>query len=343
MIYNIKKLFFKSPWDNMDDEQNLFRKKSTIKYPKTPGPFGNFDFDINKNSILIAVMALFAIWMLSGIYKVREGEEAVIMRFGNFVRKGTPGLNYRLPKPFENAIIESVNKSRRIEIGYRSSSNQSSNYYIANESLMLTGDENIVDLNTDVMWHIKNVEDFIFNIFGPEETVKLAAESAIREVIGATPISSVLSNQKQEIADKIEKLTQDILDHYSSGIVIEKVQLLKAEPPSEVIDAYRDVQTSKADKERSINQAQAYSNDILPKARGEAEKMIQESEGYKQSVIAKAEGDTSRFNAILREYNNSQQTTKDRLYLETVEQVLSGSRKVLIGTDTLPHMAIDQK
>lgn len=341
MIYTMKKLFFKSPWDDIENETNIFTKKK--KFQRNSSPFDNFKFDFNKGSIYLALIALCFLWLISGIYKVREGEEAVIMRFGNFVRKGTPGLNYRLPKPFESAIIESINKSRRIEIGYRSSSSQNSNYYIAAESLMLTGDQNIVDLNADIMWHIKDIESYIFNIAGPEETVKLAAESAIREVIGATPISSVLSNQKQEIADKVEKLTQEILDDYNSGIIIEKVQLLKAEPPAEVIDAYRDVQTSKADKERSINQAQAYSNDILPKARGEAEKMIQEAEGYKQSVIAKSEGDASRFNAILTQYNNSKQTTKDRLYLETVEQVLGGSKKVIMGAETLPHMAIDQK
>lgn len=341
MIYTMKKLFFKSPWDDVDNENNVFTKKKSFQRPSNP--FDNFNFDFNKNTIYIGLIAIFSLWLLSGIYKVREGEEAVIMRFGNFVRKGTPGLNYRLPAPFEKTIIESVNKSRRIEIGYRSSSNQNSNYYIAAESLMLTGDQNIIDLNADIMWHIKDIESYIFNVSGPEETVKLATESAIREVIGATPISSVLSNQKQEIADKIEKLTQEILDYYNSGIIIEKVQLLKAEPPAEVIDAYRDVQTSKADKERAINQAQAYSNDILPKARGEAEKMLQEAEGYKQSVIAKSEGDTSRFNAIFAQYNNSKQTTKDRLYLETVEQILAGSKKVIMGAEALPHMAIDQK
>ncbi len=339
----IKKLFLKkSPWDNDSKVENIFTRKKTdfnLQFLK------DLQFDPSPRTFLMIIAGLLMVWLLSGIYKVQEGEEAVIIRFGKFVRTGTAGLNYHLPSPFETLVIERVNKSRRVEIGYRSSQGYQggSSNYIAAESLMLTGDQNIIDLNCDVMWHIKNLEAYVFNSASPEETVKAAAESAIREVIGASTIVSVLSNQKQEIADKIEKLTQKILDNYNVGITIEKVQLLKAEPPAEVIDAYRDVQTSRADKERSINQAQSYSNDVLPKARGEAAKITQEAEGYKQSAISKAEGDTNRFKAILSQYNNSKQVTRDRLYLEMVEQVLGGSKKVIMGAETLPHMAIDQK
>jgi membrane protease subunit HflK len=287
------------------------------------------------------------LWLASGIYEVKEGEEAAVIRFGKFVSKGGAGLNYHIPAPFEQVIIERVNQSRRIEIGYRSTpgrTNSDATRSIGAESTMLTGDENIVELNCDVMWHINDLEKFIFNLVVPEETVKTAAESAIREVIGKTPISSVLSNQKQEITDKVEELTQRILDQYQAGVVIEKVQLLKAEPPAEVIDAYRDVQTSKADKEREINQAQAYNNDILPKARGEAAKLIQEAEGYKQSVLDKAEGDTKRFLSVYAQYSSNKQITKDRLRLEVTEELLKGANKVVIGVEgTLPHMAIGQK
>lgn len=339
----IKKLFLiKSPWDNNPKVENIFTKKKTDFNSQF---LKDLQFNPTPRNLLMIIAGLVVVWLLSGIYKVQEGEEAVIIRFGKFVRMGTAGLNYHLPSPFETVVIESVNKSRRVEIGYRSSQGYQgvhSNYGSA-ENLMLTGDQNIIDLNCDVMWHIKDLEAYVFNSAAPEDTVKAAAESAIREVIGAATIVSVLSNQKQEIADKIEKLTQKILDSYNVGITIEKVQLLKAEPPAEVIDAYRDVQTSRADKERSINQAQSYSNDVLPKARGEAAKMTQGAEGYKQSAIAKAEGDISRFRAILSQYNNSKQVTKDRLYLEMVEKVLDGSKKVIMGAETLPHMAIDQK
>jgi modulator of FtsH protease HflK len=336
----INKLFLKkSPWDDTGSDNIFLKKKSDFRsrFPK------DIQFDPTPRNIVMMVMGLVLLWFVSGVYKVQEGEEAVIIRFGRFVRVATPGLNYHLPAPFETVVIERVNKSRRVEIGYRSTKEHEYGSNINTENLMLTGDQNIINLNCDVMWHIKNLEAYVFSSVSPEGTVKRAAESAIREVIGASPIVSVLSNQKQEIADKIEKLTQKILDSYNIGITIEKVQLLKAEPPAEVIDAYRDVQTSRSDKERSINQAQSYSNDVLPKARGEAAKIIQEAEGYKHSTISKAQGDSSRFKSILAQYNNSKQVTKDRMYLEMVEQVLGGSKKVIMGAETLPHMAIDQK
>lgn len=345
MLFNIlhesilKKIIFKkSPWD--DSEDNIFTKPRRPKFD-----FDQFQFNFNGKIISIIAAILAVLWLSSGIYEVKEGEEAAVIRFGRFVRKGYPGLNYRLPMPFEEAVIEKVNKSRRIEIGYRSSNSSKmasdATRAINAESAMLTGDENIVDLNCDVMWNINDLEKFIFNIVNPEEAVKAAAESAIREVIGKTPISSVLSNQKQEITDKIEELTQKILDQYTAGVNIEKVQLLKAEPPAEVIDAYRDVQTSKADKEREINQAQAYNNDILPKARGEAAKILQEAEGYKQEVIAKAEGDTKRFDAIYKQYVANKQVTKDRMYLDVMEEILQDANKVIMGASgLLPHMNV---
>jgi len=337
--------FVKSPWDNSNNSGDIFSRKRTNGSDFFKN-FQNFQFDFNLKTILMILGGLFVLWCASGVYEIKEGEEAVIIRFGKFVRKGTPGLNYHIPEPFERVVIERVNQSRRIEIGYRSAGsfaknqNNDSSRYITAESTMLTGDENIIDLNCDVMWHIKDLEAFVFNIANPEEAVKTAAESAIREVIGETPISNVLSNRKQEIADRTELLTQKILDQYSTGITIEKVQLLKAEPPAEVIDAYRDVQTSKADKEREINQAQSYNNDILPKARGEAAKLLEEAEGYKQEVISKADGDTSRFNAVLKQYSNAKQVTRDRLMLEATEDVLKGSNKTVMNDGVLPHMAI---
>ncbi|WP_250310739.1 FtsH protease activity modulator HflK [Rickettsia endosymbiont of Oedothorax gibbosus] len=339
----------KSPWgDSEEDEKseyNIFtkpRKKNKFNFQ---GFFNKFGF--NNNIMILVCLSLVAIWFASGVYEVKEGEEAAVMRFGQFVRKGSPGLNYHLPLPFEQVVVEKVNQSRRIEIGYRSANNLRSNIdntkAITAESTMLTGDENIVALNCDVMWHISDLEKYIFNIVNPEESVKIVAESAIREVIGNTPISSILSDQKQEITNKIEALTREILVHYNAGVEIEKVQLLKAEPPIEVIDAYRDVQTSKADKEREINQALSYNNDILPKARGEAARILQEAEGYRQEVISKAEGDSKRFAAVYTQYVANKSITKDRLYLEAIEKILTDTSKVIMGTNgVLPHMAIQQ-
>ena len=334
-------IFKKSPWDDFEEEKNIYNRplRSQFKWNKFP-------FEFNSKLIPIFVLILFGFWLASGVYEIKEGEEAAITRFGRFVRKGFPGLNYHLPSPIESVIIEKVNQSRRIEVGYRSSGTKANDITrsVVAESTMLTGDENIIELNCDVMWHINDLEKFIFNIINPEESVKTATESAIREIIANTPISSVLSNQKQEITDKIEELTQRILDQYNAGVSIEKVQLLKAEPPVEVIDAYRDVQTSKADKEREINQALSYNNDILPKARGEASKILQDAEAYRQETISRADGDSQRFIAIYQQYITNKQVMRDRLYLETMEEVLKGSNKVIMGSSgVLPHMAIQPK
>ena len=200
------------------------------------------------------------LWLSSGIYKIQEGEQGAVLRFGHFDRISNPGLNYHMPSPIEYVMIEKVNQSRRVEIGYRSTGtskkgNEISSKDVNTESIMLTGDENIVQLNVDVTWSISNLPNFLFKISDVQDTVKSTAESVIREVIGNTPISSILSGQKQEISKKIEQLLQRILDQYGAGVSIDQVQMLKAEPPTDVIQAYRDVQTSKADKEKEINQS----------------------------------------------------------------------------------------
>lgn len=340
----------KSPW-NDDEDDDKYKSKNNIEdiFSKFKGKkpnfdFINFDFKNFKNNkfSFYVFLAIVGLWLLSGVYKVNEGEQAAIIRFGKYVRKADAGLNYHLPAPIELVIKELVNKSRSIEIGYRSNGYNNESKFIPHESIMLTGDENIVDLNCVVMWHINNVEKYLFNIAQPEEAVKIATQSAIREVIGESQIVAVLSNQKQELESKIEKVLQNTLELYDAGIQIEMVQLLKVDPPSEVLNAYRDVQTSKADKERMINQALAYNNDIIPKARGETAKILQEAEGYKQEVISKAEGDSKRFLSIYGHYVTQKQIVKDRLFLEAVEDVLSKSQKYILGNETLPHMAISK-
>jgi len=336
---NKMKIFaFRSPWDNgndYDNSSNFFKNLKTQQLP-------NFNFG---NKIFFIILIFIFLWLLSGIYEVKEGEEAVVLRFGKFVRQAYPGLNYRLPKPIEQLYIEKVNMSRRIEIGYRSNESVISDNSrdVASESIMLTGDENIVKLNCDVMWHINNLPKYMFSVSLPQETVKAVAQSVLREVIGCTPISDALSNQKQAIADKIHSLIQTILDRYDIGIKIEQVQLLKVEPPDEVISAYRDVQTSRADKEREINQAQAYRNDLIPKARGRAAEMMQQAEGYKEEVIATAQGDVKRFNALFDAYLQNKQVTRSRLTLDTIKEIMSGTQKTIVGEGVvLPHMQLTQ-
>ncbi len=339
----LSNIFLKSPWDVPKHDffqNNNDKKRSNFNF----GNFSNFG-NVPISKILLVILGL---WLLSGIYKVDEGSQAAITRFGKFVRVTPPGLSYHLPQPIENASVVRVDESRRIEIGYRSgpktrgARGENSSHILPEESIMLTGDENIIDLNCDIVWRIKDLSHYLFNIENIENTIKIVTESAIREVVGKTPISDVLSSKKQEVARQVKELTQEILDFYNSGVDVAEVMLLKAEPPVEVIDAYRDVQTSRADKEREINQAHAYRNDLLPKARGDAARILEEAEGYKQEVIARAEGETKRFSALLAEYELNKQITKDRLHLETVEHVLKHSKKIIVGKDQiLPHMSLN--
>ena len=326
------------------EEENIFTRKRNDNFN-----FENFNFDLNGKTIFLGIIAIFVLWLSSGIYKVEEGQQSLVMRFGKFNRISRAGLNFHLPYPIEQIYVEKVDESRRLELGYRSTGRAKvggvlSSTDIKTESIMLTGDENIVSLHVDVTWHINDISKYIFNVNDPTNTVKSVANSAIREVVGNTPISSILSNKKQMIADKVEKLIQSVLDQYNTGVVIEQVKLLRAEPPEQVIAAYRDVQTAKADKERSINQSESYKNDILPRARGEAAKIVEESNGYKASIISRAKGDTARFSEIYAQYKNNKDITEQRLYLETMETILRDSSKVIMGGDQmLPHMAIDPK
>lgn len=336
-------IFKRSPWDDQETDENIFTKKRKDHFN-----FNELQFNFSPRIIVFALMLIGVLWLISGFYKIDEGEQALVTRFGKFNRIGTAGLNYHLPSPIEEIYVEKVDQSRRLEIGYRSTGKARiggavSSTDIKNESIMLTGDENIISLNVDVTWHISDISKYYFNITDPQDTVKSAASSAIREVVGNTPITSILSNKKQMIASKIEKLMQSILDQYESGVIIEQVKLLRAEPPEEVIASYRDVQTAKADKQKIINESEAYKNDILPRARGEAAKIIEEANGYKVEILSKAQGDTARFNSVYDQYIKAQEITENRLYLETIESVLKDTNKVIMGSDMLPHMAVNQK
>lgn len=338
-----------SPWgqknDNYNNNQNnnFFDNLNNFKLPDFKSPFSNKN---NTSLILIILFVILALWCASGIYQVDQGEKAIIMRFGKYVRTASPGLNFHFPFPIEKKEVRMVDRSQRIEIGYRSHGTRSYNtknsafISVPEESIMLTGDENIVDLKCDVMYHIKDLSNFIFNVSAPEAIIKAVSQSSIREVIGETPIADILSDKKQAIADKIESIIQATSDKYKIGVTIERVELLEAEPPAEVISSYRDVQTAKADKEKEINQSYAYANGILPEARGEAMQMVQKSEAYKQEVISKAEGDTKRFDAIYQQYRKDKTITRTRLYLETIEQVLKNTKKVIVD-GAIPHFPLN--
>ena len=284
----------------------------------------------NKKALLFAGAALVVLWLASGIYFVKADEQGVVMRFGAYNRTTSSGLNYHLPVPFETVQTPRVTSINRVEIGFQSNGRRGGSDSVAAESLMLTGDENIVDVDFEVQWKINSAPDYLFNVRDPDETVKTVSESAMREIMGRAKIATVLSDGKLRVEQDCKKLIQDTLNGYKAGVEIVSVNLLKADPPSQVIDAFRDVQTARADLETSRNQAEAYRNDIIPKARGEAQQLVLEAEGYKQEVIARAQGEASRFLAVYNQYKQAKDVTRKRIYLETMEEIMKGMNKVII-------------
>ena len=287
--------------------------------------------------LLLVFLVLFAIWLASGFYRVLPDEQGVVLRFGAWIKPTMPpGLHYHLPYPIEQVKTPKVTRVNRVEVGFRSSSelgNAGALREVPEEGLMLTGDENIVSVNSTTFWIINDAGKYLFNIRSPAETVKAAFESAQREIVGQKPIARAFAEGRQQIEQETHTLLQKILDYYNAGIEITQVQLQKVDPPSEVIDAFRDVQRARADLERMRNEAEAYRNDIIPRARGLAERNIQEAEAHKQEIVARAQGDAKRFLAVYKEYRKAKKITELRLYLETMEEIFRNSEKVIIDSD----------
>ena len=283
--------------------------------------------------IIFGLILLVVVWAFSGLYRVLPDEQGVVLRFGKFVSTTQPGLNYHIPYPVETVLTPKVTKVNRIDVGFRSASDSGRTSGIGDvpeESLMLTGDENIANIDFSVFWVIKDAGKFLFKIQSPVETVKAAAETAMRQVIAKSKLQSILTEGRSSIEIETQEIIQSILDEYESGIQITQVQTQKADPPDQVIDAFRDVQAARADMERSKNEAEGYANDVIPRARGDAAKILQEAEAYKQQVVAAAEGEASRFIAIYNEYVKAKKVTQERMYLETMEKVLADINKVII-------------
>jgi membrane protease subunit HflK len=300
--------------------------------------------------IIVGLLIIVTLWGLSGLYRVLPDEQGVVLRFGKFVNTTQPGLNYHFPYPIESVITPKVTKVNRMDIGFRSERDSGfSSGGVADvpeESLMLTGDENIVNIDFSVFWVIKDAGNFLFKIQDPEGTVKAAAETAMREVIARSNIQPILTEGRSVIETETQTIIQKILDEYTSGIQITQVQTQKADPPDQVIDAFRDVQAARADMERSKNEAEAYANDVIPRARGEAQKILQAAEAYKKEVVAKAEGEASRFLAIYNEYAKAKQVTQERMFLETMETVLGDINKIIIdknsGSGVVPYLPLPE-
>jgi membrane protease subunit HflK len=301
------------------------------------------------------IIAAFAVilWGLSGIFVVEPDELGVVLRFGQYVRQVPPGLNYHLPSPIETVLTPKALKVNQINIGLRvlDDARRGGNATIRDvpeESLMLTGDENIVDIDFTVFWRVKpgGVGDYLFNIQNPEGTVKAVAESAMREVVGHSNIQPLLTGARQITETAVHDLMQKTLDYYGSGITIQQVQLQKVDNPAQVIDAARDVQAARADAERAQNEAHSYANRVVPEARGKVAQITQAAEAYREQTVAEATGQTSRFLQILDQYQKAPDVTRQRMYLETMERLFNGTDKVIIdaaqNNGVVPYLPLPQ-
>jgi membrane protease subunit HflK len=308
-------------------------------------PGGN----LGGKGLALIVLAAIAIWGLSGFFRVEPDELGVVLRFGKYVRDVKPGLNYHLPYPIESALTPKVTRVNRIDIGMRSVEDLrrgTTTREVPEESLMLTGDENIVNVDFSVFWLVKpnGARDYLFNIQQPEGTVKAVAESAMREIIGRSELEPILA--RQNIEAPVHDLMQSTLDRYGAGIQITQVQLQKVDAPSQVIDAFRDVQAARIDQERAKNEAETYANKVVPEARGRAAQITQSAEAYREQTVAEATGVSSRFRQIYDEYKKAPDVTRQRMYLETMERLFGGTDKVIIDSGAtggvVPYLPLDQ-
>jgi membrane protease subunit HflK len=327
-----------------DLEEFLRRSQDKLRTVLPGGGLGG------KGLVLIAVVALF-FWGFSGLFQVAPDELGVVLRFGKYVREVQPGLNYHLPYPIETALTPKALRVNKIDVGMRVVEDLrrgSTIRDVPEESLMLTGDENIVDVDFSVLWRIKpnGVGNYLFNIQQPEGTVKAVAESAMREVIGRSNIQPILTGARQNIETAVQDLMQKVLDDYGSGVQVNQVQLQKVDPPTQVIDAFRDVQAARANLEQSQNEAQTYANRVVPEAKGRASQTIQNAEAYREQTVAEAKGSTSRFLQVYDEYKKAPDVTRQRMYLETMERLFGGTDKIILDSGgsggVVPYLPLDQ-
>ncbi|OYW57615.1 MAG: HflK protein [Azorhizobium sp. 32-67-21] len=313
------------------DIEDLIRRSQDRLRHMLPGSMG-------AKGIVLLLALVIGGWFLTGFYRVEPDEQGVVLRFGKFVQITQPGLNYHLPYPIETVLTPKVTRVNRIDIGMRLADDNrratAAMRDVPEESLMLTGDENIVDVDFAVFWVINNAEQFLFNVQNPEGTIKAIAESAMREVIGRTNIQPILTGARQNIETGVQDLMQRTLDSYGAGVRISQVQLQKVDPPAQVIDAFRDVQAARADAERAQNEAQTYANRVLPEARGEASRIENGAQAYRERTVVEARGQADRFLKIYEQYVNAKDVTRQRMYFETMERVLGPMDKILLDQST---------
>jgi modulator of FtsH protease HflK len=315
-----------------DLEELLRRSQDKLKSVLPGGNLGG-------RGIILLVAAAMVVWLFSGFFQVAPDELGVVLRFGKYDRDARPGLNWHYPYPVETVLTPKVTRVNRIDIGMRLIEDPRRGGTqlrdVLEESLMLTGDENIVDVDVSVFWLVKTggAGDYLFNIQNPEGTVRAVAESAMREVIGRSEIQPILTGARQNIETAVHELTQRVLDGYQAGVQVTQVQMQKVDPPAQVIDAFRDVQAARADLEREQNEAQTYANKVVPDAKGRSEQIKQAAEAYREQTVAEAKGQAARFSKVFDEYKKAPGVTRQRIYLETMERVFGGTDKILLDSN----------
>lgn len=317
---------FNNPWSNFSSSNNSMNNNAKV----TDFNFYKNNFNITK-IVVVALCVIFFGWLSTGIYKIDAHEEAIVLYFGKFYQVQEPGLNFAVPSPIGKVIKVATKTINKEEFGFRTDKKEVVN--ISWESLMLTGDENIVDIDFEVQWKVKDIKKYAFVLVDPSLTIRTTSESVMREIIATRPINDVLANKKLEIELQAKDMIQKILDDYDSGVEIVLVQLLRVDPPEKVIDSFRDVQTAKADKERKINEAETYRNDLLPKTRGEAERIVKQAEAYKETLISQTTGEIERFLKVYNSYKSNKELNKKRIYLETMRDVMKNTNKTIINED----------
>ena len=290
--------------------------------------------------ILLLVVGAVALWLLTGLYFVSTHEQGVVLRFGKFEALTGPGPNYHLPWPIETVELPEVTTTHQIDIGYQQvgEGDDAHTEDVESESLMLTGDENIVDVNFTVYWVINNAADYLFNVENPDAAIKAVAESAMREVVGQNPVGPILTEDRAPVENQVRELMQKTLDTYRIGVTVTGVKMQNVDTPEEVRDAYRDVQAARADQETLRNQAEAYANKIIPEARGKAAEIVQQAEAYRQKAIAEASGEAKQFDSIYAEYRKAPDVTRKRMYIETMSQVYAGVNKVIVDENAAKNI-----
>ncbi len=344
--------------DIVSDIQNRFSRVFSIfgKGGKSGGGSNNsadgkqgsrkiFD-NRRKSLVFLIVLVVLGLWASSGLYVVEQGEKGVELRFGEYTSTTDAGLRWHIPFPIEEVLIVNVQKVNTVEVGYRVSERNRTITPVTREALMLTADENIIDIQFAVQYDIKDPKDLLFNVSDPIHlVVRQATESAVREIVGGNTMDFAITEGRAEIAQDTRTLLQEILDRYKTGVNVRAVEMQNAQPPAEVKAAFDDAVKAREDEERLKNEAEAYANDIIPRARGQAARIVQEAEAYRASVVARAEGEASRFEQIFEEYRKAPQITRDRLYLESLEEVLNNSTKLIIDQqngNNIIYLPLDQ-